>query len=193
MNALHRLAFVLGLVLAAAAGAGTASDALPGDSLYQLEVPLVDQRGTARPLAAMRGEVTLATMFYASCPYMCPLIIDTLKLTEARLDDAKRARLRVLMVSLDAANDTPERLQAQVDQRKLDATRWTLARTDAAHVRELATALGIRYRDLGNGDFNHSSVLVLLDRDGRVLARTETMGKVDDRFLDALDTALTVP
>ena len=188
----RRQILMLGLALAAAT-AGAAADTLPGDSLYQLQVPLTDQRGAARALDATRGQVTVVTMFYASCPYMCPLIIDTLKLTEARLDDAKRARLRVLMVSLDAANDTPERLQAQVDKRKLDTSRWTLARTDAAHVRELATALDIRYRDLGNGDFNHSSMLVLLDRDGRVLARTETMGKVDDRFLAALDAALAVP
>ncbi len=184
--------FLLGLVLAATT-AGAAADALPGDSLYQLQLPLTDQRGTPRALDSTRGQVTVVTMFYASCPYMCPLIIDTLKLTEARLDAAKRARLRVLMVSLDAVNDTPEKLMALIDKRKLDAERWTLARTDAAQVRELATALGIRYRDLGNGDFNHSSMLILLDRDGRVLARTETMGSVDNGFLAAVDAALAAP
>ncbi|MBN8481170.1 MAG: SCO family protein [Xanthomonadales bacterium] len=184
---------VLGLLLAATVGGVGAADVLPGDSLYQLRLPLTDQRGTARALDATRGEVTVVTMFYASCPYMCPLIIDTLKLTEARLDEAKRAHLRVLMVSLDAVNDTPDRLMALAGKRKLDAARWTLARTDAAHVRELATALGIRYRDLGNGDFNHSSMLVLLDREGRVLARTETMGKVDAAFLAAVDGALASP
>jgi len=191
MKALHAL--VLGLLLGAVSGSAAAADALPGDSLYQLAMPLTDQRGTSRPLATMRGEVTLVTMFYASCPYMCPLIVDTLKLTEARLDEARRARLRVLLVSLDAQNDTPEKLNALAEKRKLDAARWTLARTDAAHVRELATALGIRYRDLGNGDFNHSSMLVLLDRDGRVLARTETMGKVDEPFLAAVEAALGQP
>lgn len=191
MNAMRRC--VLGLLLAATVGGVGAADVLPGDSLYQLRLPLTDQRGTARALDATRGEVTVVTMFYASCPYMCPLIIDTLKLTEARLDEAKRAHLRVLMVSLDAVNDTPDRLMALAGKRKLDAARWTLARTDAAHVRELATALGIRYRDLGNGDFNHSSMLVLLDREGRVLARTETMGKVDAAFLAAVDGALASP
>lgn len=192
MKTLHVLLFVLALGIAPAFATAPVTP-LPGDSLYQLPMSMTGHDGIVRPLATARGEVTVITMFYASCPYMCPLIIDTLKQTEARLDADVRARLRVLMVSLDADNDTPERLHEQVDKRKLDPRRWMLARTDARHVRELATTLGIRYRDLGNGDFNHSSTLILLDRDGRMLARTETMGKVDEAFLKAVAAALAAP
>jgi protein SCO1/2 len=71
-------------------------------------------------------------------------------------------------------------LSALATQRKLDRTRWTLATTDAAGVRRTAAVLGVRYRQLGNGEFNHSSQLILLDREGRVLARTERLGPVAD-------------
>jgi protein SCO1/2 len=38
----------------------------------------------------------------------------------------------------------------------------------------------VRYRKLANGEFNHSSMLVLLDGEGRVVARTEKLGAVPD-------------
>ena len=43
-------------------------------------------------------------------------------------------------------------------------------------MRKLAGVLGIRYRELADGEFNHTSALVLLDAEGRVLARTEKLG-----------------
>jgi protein SCO1/2 len=82
-------------------------------------------------------------------------------------------------------------LQALATKRKLDLQRWTLARTDKDGVRKLAAVLDIRYRQLADGEFNHSSVLILLDADGRILARTEKLGAVPDpAFLAAVRKAL---
>ena len=51
--------------------------------------------------------------------------------------------------------------------------------------------LGIRYRELADGEFNHTSALVLLDSQGRVLARTERMGsQPDPEFLAVVRKAL---
>jgi protein SCO1/2 len=49
----------------------------------------------------------------------------------------------------------------------------------------------VRYRKLADGDFNHTSALILLDADGRIIARTEKMGAVPDpEFLKAVKKAL---
>ena len=165
--------------------------ALPGDSVYHLAVPLTDQDGRMRGLADQRDRVVIVSMFYTSCPYMCPLIIDTLRQSERALDAAERERLSVLLVSFDAKRDGPAELKAQATQRKIDTGRWTLARTDAPHVRKLAAALGIQYRELVDGEFSHSSMLLLLDREGRIVARTETMGKTDPAFIEALKKQLS--
>ena len=88
----------------------------------------------------------------------------------------------------------PAALKQVFDKRRLPADRWTLARTEAAGVRRLAAVLGIRYRPLADGEFNHTSALVLLDGEGRVLARTETLGSVPDpAFLAAVKAALAKP
>jgi len=72
------------------------------------------------------------------------------------------------------------------------ASAVALARTEAASVRSVAALLGVRYRALADGEFNHTSALVLLDDEGRVVARTERLGSVPDpEFLAAVKAALT--
>ena len=58
-------------------------------------------------------------------------------------------------------------------------------------MREVAGLLGIRYRALADGEFNHTSALVLLDAEGRILARTEQMGsKPDPEFVQQVRDSL---
>lgn len=185
---------LLGLLLMASAGVAAAgAQALPGDSVYQLSIPMLDQDGNAFDFASLQGKPRLVTMFYTSCPYMCPLIIDTVRMTERELDASQRAKLSVLLVSFDAKRDDPATLKAQADKRKIDTSRWTLARTDAPNVRTLAAILGIQYRQLDDGEFNHSSVLILLDASGRIAARSETMGKTDPAFISEIKRVLGDP
>ena len=56
-------------------------------SLYQLHEKLLSQDGKAIDLDVYRGKPVLVTMFYASCPATCPLIIDTLRAVERKLDE----------------------------------------------------------------------------------------------------------
>ena len=129
-------------------------------------------------------------MFYTSCQYVCPLIIETMKKTQHALSDAEQARLKVLLVSFDPERDSAARLQEVFDERKLDAGSWTLARTDAPSVRKLAAVLGVQYRALANREINHSTYIVLLDADGRIVARTDKLGAIDPEFVAALHKAL---
>lgn len=185
---LHSSALALVLAIAAAsivpvAFATTApptTAALPPDSVLRLDGHFTDQDGRPFALPARRGRVQLVTMFYTSCKVMCPLIVDSGLGVDHALTPAEKGKLGVLFVSLDPARDTTARLDALATQRKLDRRRWTLARTDAASVRKTAAVLGVRYRALANGEFNHSSVLILLDADGRIVARTDKMGRVPD-------------
>jgi protein SCO1/2 len=149
---------------------------LPGDSLYQLSLPLTDQDGRTRDWRARRGRPQVVSMFYTSCRYVCPLIVDSGKALEKALTPAQRTRVDLLLISLDPRNDTPAALHSIVDKRRLDTSRWTLAAPRAQDVRSVAGVLGIRYRELDDGGFNHSTALVLLDREGRIVARTEQVG-----------------
>jgi protein SCO1/2 len=178
-------------IVATAAPAAASAKALPGDSVLRLEDKFTDQQGRAFTLAQRRGQVQLVAMFYSSCPYACPMLIDSGKGVEHALSASERAQLKLLYLSIDPARDDTKKLAALAAKRKLDPAHWTLAGTDEAGVRRTAAVLGVRYRKLANGEFNHSSVLILLDREGRVLARTEKLGAVPDpAFVAKVKSAL---
>jgi protein SCO1/2 len=155
-------------------------------SLYQLNLDLVDQNGTHVTLDVFHGQPVLISMFYGSCPYVCPLTIHTLQKTEAALEPAARRQLRVLLVSLDPEQDTPERLADVARQQKIDTARWKLVRPDAAGVRKLAAVLGVRFRELPDGEFNHSTVISLLDANGVCIINSNRLGQVDPELLEGI-------
>jgi protein SCO1/2 len=163
---------------------------LPGESVYQLPMSLTDQNGKITMLAALRGQPVLVAMFYTSCDNVCPMIAWQMRRIEKALPEAERARLRVLMVSFDPARDTPAALRRFADAQKVDPSRWVVARAEENEVRDLAAVLGIRYRELDNGVFNHSSVITLLDADGMIRARTSDLKNVDEEFVRTVEASL---
>ena len=173
------------------AGAAKPAPALPGDSIYQLPLPLTDSNGQTRDWRTLRGKPHLVSMFYTSCQYICPLIVESGKAVERQLTPAQQKKLGVVLISMDPARDDPSALKKVAEQRKLDTTRWTLASPPAGEVRAVAGVLGIRYRLLADGEFNHSSALILVDANGRILARTEKIGsKPDPEFVAAVRKAV---
>jgi protein SCO1/2 len=166
------------------------AESLPGESVYQLPMSLIDQNGRTLTLAELRGQPVLVAMFYTSCDNVCPMIAWHLHRMEQAVSDAQRARLRVLLVSFDPARDTPEALRRFADAHRADPARWVVARTDASEVRDLAAVLGIRYRELEGGAFNHSSVITLLDADGLIRARTSDLKSLDPEFMATVEATL---
>ena len=165
-----------------AAVAGTAA-ALPANSVYQLPVALTDQQGRDFRLADRRGKPMLVSMFYSSCQFVCPMLVDTLRDTEAKLAPGERDQIAVLMVSIDPAHDTVAVLKQKADERAIATPRWAMARTDPASVRKLAAVLGIQYRALADGEFNHTTALILLDAEGRIVGRSSQLGSADPAFV----------
>ena len=192
-NGLFTLAILLlaGAVFSAGVFAAGKTPPLPADSLYQLTLPLTDQDGKTADWRTRRGKPQLVAMFYTSCKFICPLIVDSGKAIERQLDAKQQKKLGILLISMDPKRDDPKALKSIVDKRKLDTRRWTLASPRQDDVRTVAGLLGIRYRLLADGEFNHSSALILLDANGRILARTEKMGsQPDQEFVAAVKTAL---
>ena len=189
------IALALGLALgqaspATAADAGATSAALPGDSLYHLQAGFTDLHGQSLQWAALQGRPQLVSMLYGNCSLMCPLILESAKAVQKQLSPEQRARLGVAMITLDPARDTPAAL-AEVAERNRTPADWQYLQPDADDVRAVASVLDVRYRFREDGSINHTSVLVLLDAQGRPLARSEVVGAAPDPgFLQQVRTAL---
>jgi protein SCO1/2 len=172
------------LILWASVAAARESDS--GESLYRFDAAFTSQDGREHGLDVYRGHPVLVTMFYGGCQATCPLIIETLRSAENAVPLAQRAKLRVLMISFDSARDTVPALQALAKERRIDTTRWTLARADERTVRNVAALLNVQYRELPSGEFNHSTMIALLSATGEVETSSSKLGVADPALIEAL-------
>ena len=139
---------------------------LKGESIYQVHSQWTTQDTKDVRLVTLRGHPVILAMVYTSCQAACPLIVADLKRIESNLSDKERAEVRFALFSLDTTKDTPSQLRLYAKAHSLDLTTWTLFHGSQRAVRELAAVLGIRYKQITNGDFDHSNVITVLDRDG---------------------------
>jgi protein SCO1/2 len=160
---------------------------LPPESVYHVDATLVPAGGGTLEWRALRGKPRVVTMFYASCRAVCPMIVESARAVQRSLPVAERGRVGFVLISMDPRRDSPDALARVQSERHLDPGSWLLLQPGERDVRPLAAILGVRYRELADGEFNHTTTLVLLDADGRVLARTENIGAAGDKaFSDAV-------
>lgn len=182
--------FIVVTFLTMSIASSAAVNSLPPTSVYQLQVSLENQAGESTGLDLYRGKPVLVTMFYASCPHVCPMLISSIKLTESKLSSEERAELRVLTISIDPERDTPDKLQETLQRHAVDESRWTMVRSESSNVRSIAGVFGIKYKKLPDGGFNHTTKIILLNRDGIEIASTDKLGRVDASFLEAIKKTL---
>jgi len=159
---------------------------LPPNSVYHLQASVEDQFGEITGLDRYKGQPVLVTMFYTSCPHVCPLLISTIKLTDSKLSAEERADLRILTISIDPERDTPEKLRETLERHSVDSSRWSMTRSQPGDLRAIAGVFGVRYKQLPDGEFNHTTRIILLDREGVQVASTEQLGRHDAAFLEAI-------
>ena len=168
------------------------TEVVQGASIYPLRVPLVDESNRKHGLDIFRGRVVLVSMFYTSCPHACPTLISHLKQIDESLSEQDRSQVRVLLISFDPENDTPSVMRKLSADRTIDLTRWKLATTSEDHVREIAAVLGIKYRQ-SDGAFNHSSVITVLDREGKIAHRFDGLEDAHESIATTLRGLVSSP
>ena len=57
-------------------------------------------------------------------------------------------------------------------------------------MRTIAGVFGIKYKQLPDGEFNHTTKIILLDREGVQVASTSQLGHYDPAFLEAIKKSL---
>lgn len=172
-----------------AEGATAAGRPIAGSSVFQIDSEWTDQRGASLKLSALRGKPTVVLMFYGSCTTMCPVLLhDVVRLDEA-LNASTRASVQYLLVTLDPARDTSDRLRALATEYSLDTSRFRLVSAPDSNTRELANVLGVQYRRVGTDEIAHSAVINLLDAEGVYVDQVVGLGQPVDalaRRIDAL-------
>ena len=156
--------------------APAATGGLPDTSLYNLESVWTDQAKTEHPLSDFRGKVTVTAMIFTHCEYACPRIIADLKSIEAQISKKDLPNVQWLLLSMDSDRDLPDVLKDYAERNHLDTDRWTLLHGDDSAVREIAATLGVRYIKDPKGNYSHSNLITLLDKEGRIAHQLEGLG-----------------
>lgn len=154
-----------------------------GESIFDLDLNLVDQDGHELTLADLSGDVMLAAMVYTSCTSVCIMVTEQMKAIEQQLagvdDDVK-----YVLFSLDPGRDTPEAMREFLRSHRLAASRWRLMAASEDGVRDLAAVLGVKFQPEENGEIAHSAMIFVIDEGGVVRHRQVGVDK-DSRELVA--------
>ncbi len=146
-----------------------AAPVVSGASLYNLASQWTDQDGKTVELKSLSGRPVVIAMAYTSCKDICPLIVANMVAIENAAKAKNLTNIRFAFFSLDPAVDTPARLKAYAEERGLDPAQWTLCHGDDKAVRDLAAALGVRFRRDDKGGLDHSAAISLLDDKGEIV------------------------
>jgi protein SCO1/2 len=144
---------------------GSLPDSYPRLGLELPDFELVDQHGESYTREKLHGQVTLVTFAFAHCQTVCPVIVNTLRNTAARMGDTAP---ELLVLTLDPWRDTPSRLAQMHGE-------WNLP--EAAHilsgeVDDVVAALeGFNVpwqRNENDGDVVHPPLVYVVDENGRI-------------------------
>lgn len=142
-----------------------------GNKLYHTisDVQLIAQNGKSFSTVSMRGKVTVADFFFASCAGTCPVMNNSM----SRVQNAFRGNYDVALVSytVDPDRDSAQALQQYADRFKADTAQWKFVTGPKKKIYDLARYDYYLPVQAGNGDsedFIHSPQLVLLDRQSRI-------------------------
>ena len=116
-----------------------------------LDLPLLSPDGVTTSLPKLLAEKPAAIIgfFYSQCDLACPITTKLLQGVMTKLSEAERARTRVLLVTLDPANDTAEVLSQYAARMKVPPD-WTLLTGKPADVKEVLLGLGAYATDLAS-------------------------------------------
>ncbi len=155
-------------------------------SIYHASSVWTDQHGERRPLDSLAGRVQVVGMVYTSCGHACPRMLLDMK----RIEDetGRSGGVGFVLVTIDPERDTPERLAEYAAGARLDPERWTLLHGAEGDILELAALLGVRYRQMANGEFIHSNLLTVLDPAGQLAHRQKGLGSDPAETLAVIQT-----
>jgi protein SCO1/2 len=147
-----------------AAAEGTAG--LRAGSVYRQHYAWETDGGARLDLAALKGRPAVVALFYTTCHVACPVTVRILSEVDRSLPAASDAA--IILVTLDPQTDTAFRLAECRAEHRL-SERVLLLRGSESATRTLADAAGIVFRREAIRLF-HVPKIVVLDRDGRVVA-----------------------
>ncbi|MCF8880973.1 SCO family protein [Hyphobacterium sp. SN044] len=156
---------------------------------------LVNQDGETVTDEDFRGKAMLIYFGFTYCPDICPFSLQTMDAALAQLDEAERALVQPILISVDPRRDTPEALAAYVQSDAFPDGLIGLTGTPE-QVAQVAGEYRVIYRETEEGQedesylVDHTSFIYLMDFEGEfvtVFSHGHTPQAIADALQDFLD------
>jgi protein SCO1/2 len=144
---------------------------------------LTNQNNTPISLSDLRGHVWVADIIFTRCPLQCLRMTHQMKQLSEALP--KNSQAKLVSLTTDADYDTPPILKAYAARYAEDTGRWqflTGTKQQIAHVavdslKLTAVEKPAAERESPNDLFIHSTIFVVVDKQGRLRGVFDTMGE----------------
>lgn len=148
--------------------------ALRANNAYMFEQPrdlgefaLLDDENKPFTAASLQHKWTLLFFGYTYCPDICPTTMATLSQFYSKLEPGYAKDTQIVMVSVDPARDTPEKLRQYV---RYFNPQFRGVTGEFLALQQFATALNIPFRKVPNGGDNyqidHSGSIAIIHPNG---------------------------
>ena len=129
---------------------------------------LVDTQGAAASAATLRGHPTLVFFGFTHCPDVCPTTLALLTSVQKQL---AIPNLKIALISVDPARDTPEQLGKYISSFGGDLIGLTGSAPEIVNASKSFGVAASRV-DLPGGDYtmDHSATVFVLDSAARIIA-----------------------
>jgi len=141
------------------------------------EFALTNQHGKTVSAADLRGKVWIANIVFTRCAGPCPLMTKAMK----EIQDSTDPRVRLVTLTTDPDNDTPEVLKRYGEKFGADFNRWSfltgskdqIARLAINGLKLVAQEKPAAERESPADLFIHSTLFVIVDQAGNLRAAYE--------------------
>lgn len=144
---------------------------ISSESLYQITDTFQTQDNKKVTLSSFEGKPTVVGMIFTHCTYACPRLTADIKNIEGKLND-ENGEVNFLLVSFDSERDLPGQLKKFANGSGLDEN-WTLLHGSENAVRTLSVLLNVQFQKDAEGNFSHSNVISVLDKEGDLVFQKE--------------------
>jgi cytochrome oxidase Cu insertion factor (SCO1/SenC/PrrC family) len=152
---------------------------------------LVDQNGKTVTSDSLKGKPTLIYFGYAFCPDVCPTSLLLMETAVEKLGPEAAKKVNLVFITVDPERDTPKLMKGYVEN--FGPTFIGLTGT-TEQIAQVARAYRVYFQKVPGKDggpylMDHSSIVYLLDRNGRFVthftheAKAETIAQAVARQL----------
>ena len=117
----------------------------------------------------LKGKIHVMAFFFTSCPGTCPVITGNLLALHQKFKDNEN--VHIVSVSIDPNNDTFARLKEYANGYGIDTKSWSFLRGDEAYTHDFMEQRlyqsVVKDKNVPGG-FDHSSNVLLVDKEGRL-------------------------